>query len=603
MTTHYLTNLRDIEFNLFDVNETEAYLGAAPFEDIDETTARDILREIDRLAREEFAASFVDGDRVGLRMEDGEVKIPQSIKDSLDALYDGGWGNFLLSPKLGGVGAPPSLRWGVQELLVGANPAAYFYVSGALMSEVLGATATPEQIEKWAMPMVERRWGGTMVLTEADAGSDVGAGLTKAFHVEDDLYHLEGVKRYITSGDNDYFENILHLVLARPEGAGPGTKGLSMFIVPKFLLDDDGSIGERNGVDITVLEDKMGIKASSTVELTLGQSKPCHGYLVGNVHDGIRQMFLVIEEARMLIGAKSMATLSTAYLNALAYAKERVQGSDITDARDPEAPRVTIIKHPDVRRMLMEQKAHAEGMRAMLYYTASLLDDVKRGEDAEGNDKMANLVLPLVKGYSSEKAYVLLGQTLQVLGGNGYVKDYPMEQYIRDVKIDSIYEGTTGIQALDLFFRQIARDRGETFWKLAAEVMETVKGGAGDDPLAAERELLGVAADDVGNHLRPMFGYLIGAQVEPEHIYKAALHTNSLLESAAELVMGWQLIRHAEVALEALPEASGAEKAFLEGKVASARWFAKNVLPLAAVRRGRAEKEHADLMDLPDEAF
>jgi alkylation response protein AidB-like acyl-CoA dehydrogenase len=603
MTTHYLTNLRDIEFNLYDVHKTNEYLGTEPFGEIDETTARDILREIDRLAREDFAASFVDGDRVGLRLEDGEVKIPQSIKDSLDALYDGGWGHFLLSPALGGVGAPPSLRWAVQELLVGANPAAYFYVSGALMSEVLGATATPEQIETWAKPMVERQWGGTMVLTEADAGSDVGAGLTKAFHVEDDLYHLEGVKRFITSGDNDYFENILHLVLARPEGAGPGTKGLSMFIVPKYLLDEDGSIGERNGVDITVLEDKMGIKASSTVEMTLGQTKPCHGYLVGNVHDGIRQMFLVIEEARMLIGAKSMATLSTAYLNALEYAKERIQGADITDIRDPEAPRVAIIRHPDVRRMLMEQKAHAEGMRALLYYTASLLDEVKLAEDTEAAEKMANLLLPLVKGYSSEKAYVLLGQCLQVLGGNGYVKDYPMEQYIRDIKIDSIYEGTTGIQAMDLFFRQIARDRGETFWKLAGEIMETVKGGAGDDALAEERELLGVAADDVGNHLRPLFGYLIGAQVEPEHVYKVALHTNSFLDSVAELVIGWQLIRHAEVALQALPEATGPEEAFLQGKVAAARWFAKNVLPLAAVRRATAERERADLMTLPDEAF
>jgi hypothetical protein len=251
----------------------------------------------------------------------------------------------------------------------------------------------------------------------------------------------------------------------------------------------------------------------------------------------------------------------------------------------------------------MEQKAYAEGMRALLYYTAALLDKVKLGDDAEPAEAMANLLLPLVKGYSSEKAYVLLGQTLQVLGGNGYVKDYPMEQYIRDVKIDSIYEGTTGIQALDLFFRQLARDRGDTFRRMAGEIMETVKGGAGDDPLAAERELLGTAADEVENHLRPMFGYLIGAQVEPEHIYKAALHANALLDSMAELVIGWQLIVHADVALGALGEATGAERDFLEGKVAAARWFAKNVLPLAALRRANVEREHADLMTLSDEAF
>jgi hypothetical protein len=347
----------------------------------------------------------------------------------------------------------------------------------------------------------------------------------------------------------------------------------------------------------------MGIKASSTVELTLGTTTPCKGYLVGNVHEGIRQMFLVIEDARMLIGAKSMATLSTAYLNALEYAKERVQGPDLSEARDPEASRVAIIRHPDVRRMLMEQKAFAEGMRAMVYYAASLLDRVQVDKDAEEADALAAVLLPLVKGYCPEKAYMLLGQTLQVLGGSGYIKDYPMEQYIRDVKIDSIYEGTTGIQAMDLLFRQIAKDRGEAFWKLLGMMMETVKGGAGDDPLAKERELLGAAADDVGNHLGPLFGYMVGSQVEPDNIYKAGLHANWFMDSLSELVIGWQLIRHAEIALEQLGEANGSKQAFLEGKVASARWFAKYVLPLSAHRRSVAEREHAELMTMPDEAF
>jgi alkylation response protein AidB-like acyl-CoA dehydrogenase len=603
MTTHYRTNLRDIQFNLFEVSRVQEFLGSGDHADLDVDTVQDILREVDRLAREDFAASFVDGDRIGARMVDGDVVLPDSVKESLDAVYDGGWAAFLHSQRLGGIGAPPSLRWAVQELLVGANPGIYFYVSGALMAEVLAGVATEEQVERWAVPMVERHWGGTMVLTEADAGSDVGAGTTKAFHVEDDVYHLEGVKRFITSGDSDYFENIVHLVLARPEGAGPGTKGLSMFIVPKFLVNEDGSIGERNGVEVSNLEEKMGIKASSTCELTFGLSKPAVGYLVGNVHDGIRQMFLVIEEARMLIGAKSMAALSTGYLTALEYARERVQGPDLVNARDPEAPRVTIVNHPDVRRMLMEQKAHAEGMRALLYYAASLQDKAQLHPDDPRYQKTVNLLLPLVKGYSSEKAYVLLGQSLQVLGGSGYVKEYPHEQYIRDVKIDSIYEGTTGIQAMDLFFRQIARDRGETLMALAALITETVKGGGGDDPFTRERELLGAAMDDVQNQLGVMVGYLMGAQADPSMVYRVGLHTNGLLDSLSEVAMGWLLLRHAEIAHEALEGASEADRMFYEGKIASARWFAANVLPNTKTRRTVTEQEQGELMALPEEAF
>jgi alkylation response protein AidB-like acyl-CoA dehydrogenase len=308
-----------------------------------------------------------------------------------------------------------------------------------------------------------------MVLTEPDAGSDVGAGRTRAWPSPngDGTWLLEGVKRFITNGDYDAAENIVHLVLARPEGAGPGTKGLSLFIVPKFWVEADGSFSERNGIVCTNVEKKMGIKASATCEMTLGDGLPCRGLLMGEVHDGIRQMFHVIENARMAVGMKSIATASTAYLNALAYAKERVQGPDLPRAMDKTAPRVRIIEHADVRRMLMHLKAHAEGMRALGLYTAHIQDKVElqggHGDDrADAADKLNDLLLPLVKGYSSDKTYELLGIALQVFGGSGYCQDYPMEQYIRDQKIDTLYEGTTHIQALDLFFRKIARDMGET---------------------------------------------------------------------------------------------------------------------------------------------
>jgi hypothetical protein len=598
---HYKSNLRDLRFNLFEVLRIQDRLGSPPFADFDHDTAEDMLREVDRLAREDFAASFVAADRTPLHLEGGTVRLPDELKSSLDALYDGGWQLLGIPPEMGGYGAPDALRWAVGELLVGANPTAFLYTSGGLMARVIAAVGTPEQVERWAMPMVERRWGGTMVLTEPAAGSDVGAGTTKAIHVEGDVWHLEGVKRFITSGESDYHENIVHLVLARREGGEPGTKGLSMFIVPKFLMNDDGTLGRRNGVYATNIEKKMGIKGSTTCELTFGQDEPAVGYVVGGVHEGIRQMFLVIEDARMLIGVKSAATLSTGYLNALEYAKERVQSPDLTAARDKTAPRVRIIEHPDVRRMLMLQKAHAEGMRAMFLFTADLLDQARMHPEEPHYAALDDLMLPLVKGYCSEKGYELLATSLQVFGGSGFTQDYPIEQYIRDAKIDTLYEGTTGIQALDLFFRKIARDQGKTLSRLAESILETVKGG--HDGLADERQVLGEALEDLQAHIAVMVGHALASAEQPGEIYKTGLHTNALLESLAEVVIAWLLIRHAAVALDAMGDADPTDRAFYEGKVASARFFAAHAMPKVRMRREAAEAEDGALMELAEEGF
>ena len=600
--SHYKSNLRDIFFNVFEAIRVQDYLDTAPFGGIDEATAGDILREVDRFSREEFAVGFTDDDRDPPRLVDGTVTLPDGLKRSLGAFHDAGWHAFPLPEELGGSNPPAVLRWGAQELFVGANPAAYLTVGGSLMAAVLNAVGTPEQIETWAHRVIDEPWGGTMVLTEPDAGSDVGAGVTKAVHVDGEVYHLTGVKRFISSGDGDFFDNIVHLVLARPEGAGPGTKGLSMFIVPKYLLNDDGSPRERNGVETTAIEDKMGIKASVTAELTLGRERPAVGYLVGGAHDGIAQMFKVIEEARMLIGAKAMATLSTGYLHALEFATERIQGPDLTTATDKASPRVAIIRHPDVRRMLMEQKAMAEGLRALLHHAAWAQDRARIEPEEPYWAGLADLLLPLVKGYSSERGYELLAQSLQVLGGSGFTKDYPIEQYIRDAKIDTLYEGTTGIQALDLFFRKIVKDQGATLTRLGGEILATVKGGGDDDSLSSEREALGVALDDVQAHVGSLVGHAMASRQAPPEIYKVGLHANHLLWSLSEVVIGWLLIRHAEIAHRSLEEA-GPDRAFYEGKIASARFFARTVLPQTAQRRRLAETEDGALMELPDEAF
>jgi hypothetical protein len=602
---HYKSNLRDIEFNLYEVLGTNERLGVGPYADMDMDTARNVLREVERLATEDFAASFEEGDRTPPTFDvaTGSVTLPPGLRKSLDAFFQGEWFRLDLPEHLGGYGAPASLRWACAELLCGANAPAFMYAVGPLFAKILDGIATDEQKERFVKPMIDRHWGATMVLTEPDAGSDVGAGRTRAIQQPDGTWHVEGVKRFITSGDFDWPENIVHLVLARPEGHGPGTKGLSLFIVPKLWVNEDGSLGERNGVYVTNVEHKMGLKASATCEITFGDRHPARGYLVGEVHDGIAQMFKVIEYARMMVGTKAIATLSTGYLNALEYAKSRVQGADLTQMLDKAAPRVEIINHPDVRRMLMVQKAHAEGMRALVLYTATIQDRIEMGDASA--DALNDLLLPIVKGYGSETSYRLLADSLQVLGGSGYLQDYPIEQYIRDAKIDTLYEGTTSIQGMDLFFRKVVRDQGAALTALLTEVQELAKGDAGNGALATERGLLATALEDFQAMVGTIVGYLMSAQEERRNVYKVGLNTTRFLMSLGDLVIGWLLLRQAEVALRRLGEGglSAGDTAFYEGKVAAARFFAQSVLPELSARRRVLETTDLSLMDLPAEAF
>ena len=484
------------------------------------------------------------------------------------------------------------------------------YAMGAGMAQIFYNHGTEEQ-KKWAVLAAERGWTATMVLTEPDAGSDVGAGRTKAVKQEDGSWHIDGVKRFITSGDaDDLGENIIHLVLARPEGAGPGTKGLSLFFVPKFLFDPEtGEPGERNGVFVTNVEHKMGLKVSATCELSLGQhGVPAKGWLVGEVHDGIAQMFDVIEQARMMVGTKAIATLSTGYLNALAYAKERVQGADLTQMTDKAAPRVTITHHPDVRRSLMTQKAYAEGLRALYLYTATFQDSAVakalHDVDAELAVKVNDLLLPIVKGVGSEQAYAKLTESLQTFGGSGFLQDYPIEQYIRDAKIDSLYEGTTAIQAQDFFFRKIVRDKGQSLAYVAGQVEAFVKNEAGNGRLKAQRALLATALQDVQGMAATLTGYLMAAQENPTELYKVGLGSVRFLMSVGDLIIGWLLQQQAAVAIEALDAgASGDDRAFYEGKIAVASFFAKNVLPLLTSTRQVIDTLDNEVMELDEAAF
>jgi len=630
---HYKSNLRDIEFNLFEVLGTGERLGSGPFTDLDTDTVRGILAEVRTLAEGPLAASYADADRNPPVFDPAthSVRIPESFKKSYAVWQDAEWWRLETFPTLGGTLAPRSLIWSIAEMVLGSNPAIWMYNCGPAFANIIDQLGTAEQ-RKIAQLIIDKRWGATMVLTEPDAGSDVGAGRTKAIQQDDGSWHIEGVKRFITSAEHDMADNIVHYVLARPEGAGPGTKGLSLFLVPKFHFDwNTGELGERNGVLVTGVEHKMGLKVSTTCEVTFGERTPAKGWLLGEVHDGIAQMFKVIEHARMMVGTKAYSELSAGYLAALDYAKTRVQSADLTRANDKTAPRVTIIHHPDVRRQLMLQKAYAEGLRALALYTASVQDRIQVAEyDAEGSDavpaggladggprhsakrpdpstdeRLNDLLLPIVKGVGSERSYEQLGQALQVFGGSGFLQDYPLEQYIRDNKIDSLYEGTTAIQGQDFFFRKIVRDKGVGLGALSTEIQTFLDSIAEEGRLKDEREAVARALTEVGTMVAAMITQLTSARDEVRNVYKVGQNTTRLLMSCGDLAIGWLLLRQATVALAALDGngLSAADRAFYEGKLAVARFFAATVLPELVARRKVVESTDNAIMDVAEEAF
>jgi alkylation response protein AidB-like acyl-CoA dehydrogenase len=606
---HYIANLRDIEFCLFDLLERESILGKSIYKDLDRETAMGMLEEVKRMAENDLAASFIDGDRLGVKFDPatGDAKLPESFKKSYKTFMDNEWWRIDAPVELGGTAIPPSVRWAIAEMVLGSNPSIHIYASGTAFAHVAYVYGTEEQ-KKVAKLMVDKQWGATMMLTEPDAGSDVGAGRSKAVKQADGTWHITGTKRFITSGDSDLTENIIHFVLARPEGAVAGTKGLDLYMIPKFMFDfDTGKLGKRNGVYVTKLEHKMGLNVSTTCEMNLGEKEPAVGYLLGEVHDGIAQMFKVIEYARMMVGTKAIATLSAGYQQALAYAKTRVQGPDLTVAKDKNSPRVEIIKHPDVRRSLMMQKSYSEGMRALVLYTASIQDAFAIAQ-AEGTDKekiedlhlINDLLLPIVKGYGSEKSWTLLGtESLQTFGGSGFTTDWPLEQYVRDAKIDTLYEGTTAIQGLDFFFRKIVRDRGRSITILGKEIAKFASAGGN---LPEEKKALLKALEDVQAMIGHMVGVAMESQENPREIYKVGLNTSRLLMATGELIIAWLLLRQADIAQSKLANA-GRDTEFYNGKIASAKFFVRSVLPHISVERAVVESETGEIMDISESAF
>ena len=607
--SHYTANLRDIEFCLFDLLGREKVMGTSLYKDVDRDTAMGMLEEMKRLCENDLAASFVEGDRMGtdFNKATGDVKLPASFIKSYQAYVDGEWWRLDAPVELGGMKVPPSVRWAIAEMVLGSNPAIHIYASGYAFAQVAYVLGTEEQ-KHLAKLMVEKHWGATMQLTEPDAGSDVGAGRSKAVQQADGSWHITGTKRFITSGDADLYENIIHFVLARREGGGPGTKGLSLFLIPKFMFDPKtGELGKRNGVYVTNVEHKMGLNVSSTCEINLGEKEPAVGYLLGDVHEGIAQMFKVIEFARMMVGTKAIATLSAGYQQALAYAKVRIQGGDMKVMNDKASPRVTIIHHPDVRRSLMVQKSYSEGMRALVLYTASIQDEIELAEAAGDKDRTADMIalndllLPIVKGYGSEKSWTLLGtESLQTFGGSGFTQDGPLEQYVRDAKIDTLYEGTTAIQGLDFFFRKIVKDGGRALGLLGKEIQKFAESGGAN---AEEKTALLKALGDLNAIVGVLVGHAMESQSDAAKIYQVGLNTSRCLMAVGDIITSWLLLRQADIAVEKLPTATGKDKDFYTGKIASASFFIKNYLPHITADRIIVEATDGAIMELPESAF
>ncbi len=611
--SHYRSDLAHTEFLLYEVFRAETAQNAEAFPEIDRDTARDVLRSIRQHAHTKLAPSFAAADRegIGFDPQTGEVRLPEALRDAVRDHLASEWPRLDLPADLTDVHLPPSLRWAATEFVLGANPAVAMCTQ--LVPQVvtlLHEQGTPEQ-RRLAEIVLERHWGVTMVLTEADAGSDVGSARARAVPQPGGEWHVEGTKRFITWAEHDAAENVVHMVLARPQGipgaGGEGTKGLSLFVVPNHRFDPrTGDLLGRNGVRVSALEKKMGVIGAPTCELTFGDDSPAVATLLGDRHEGLRQMFEIITYVRMMVGAKAAATLSSGYLNAREYAEIRVQGTGLPGLPQEGRP-VEIVDHPDVRRSLLTQRSHAEGARALVLYTASQIDRIEaarhRGRrDAAAGDRH-RLLLPIVKTWCAERSFqVLATESLQTLGGSGYTRDYPLEQYVRDTKIDAIYEGTTGIQGLDLLTRRLVRDKGAVIGDLLEEIEATATRLAPLPRLAEESGLLAEAAEALRGQID-----LTLARAEND-LAVAALGATALLLALGDLVVAWLLLRAAETALalldgdpatggaaadgtaaEAAAPNAGSGRAELHRRVSAGRWFARLVLPhLVAGRRAAA---------------
>jgi alkylation response protein AidB-like acyl-CoA dehydrogenase len=598
----YKADLREMQFLLFEQFHVEQLLGHAPYDGWGPDEVKSALSECYKWAREIIGPLNATGDAEGCHLENGQVRAPKGFTAAWKSLYEAGWKSIGVDPEYGGAGSPRALQVLIEELISGANTAFSMYPALTYgVAEVIESFGTPEQKVLYCERLFGGKWAGTMCLTEPQAGSDVGSARSKATRNADGTYHITGTKIFISAGDHDLAENVIHLVLARVEGAAPGTKGLTLFIVPKLRTDDNGAIGATNDVAVGAIEHKMGINASSTCVLNFGENGGCIGVPVGGeakLHQGMSQMFKMMNSARIAVGIQGVSVASSAFLNALEYARDRKQGSSIKAWKDASAPRVAILEHADVRRMLLEMKAKVEGIRALAVKLAFHQDQVRAltgKDDAQVayHQGQTDLLVPLVKAYGSDQGFRICELAIQTYGGAGYTRDYPVEQYCRDAKIFSIYEGTNHIQAMDLVGRKLGQNGGANLQAFAADVARFTAAHGDHPALGADVKRLGTAQEAITRSAMKLLMWFQTGQIEV-----VPLVANRFLEMMAELAVAWLLLEGAVIA-----HAKGGDDPFYQGKIAAARFYARNVLPGVEDKARILDHEDRSALEIPDAAF
>ena len=592
---------RDQKFVLYEMLNVEELCKAPLYADFSREMFDMVLNEAEKFATTVIFPTLAEGDREGCRLEGGNVYIPKCYHRCAQIYREGGWSTMNVAAEDGGQGFPRVVAVAAKEWFSHNSAFVSYFSLTEGAAHLIETYGTEAQKKRYLPKMHEAVWGGTMALTEPGAGTDVGSLKTKAIRQEDGTFRLQGTKIFITSGDSDIMENIVHPVLARIEGDPPGTGGISIFLVPKFLVNDDGTLGKRNDYAIGKIEEKMGIHGSATCLINLGDNGECCAELLGEERQGMKIMFQMMNGARIGIGIQSLAGSSIAYLHALQYAKERLQGSSLAEMKNPAAPRVPIIQHPDVRRMLIWMKAHTEGFRALLYFAALCMDRFRATDDEAAKEKyngFLEVLTPICKAYCSDMGFRVTETAIQVYGGYGYCTDYPVEQFLRDEKIASIYEGVNGIQALDLVGRKLGLKKGMYFMNLLGEMGATI---------AKYQPALPDLAPDVqaGVNTLAETAMLFAASGKAGKFLIPVSNAYPFLMLMGQVVTAWLLLWEAGVAKEKLgaPDGGGADKAFYEGKLATARYFIKHVLPEVDAAAKAIKSEDLSMMEIADEGF
>ncbi len=618
--SNYVVDERDQKFVLYEQLEMEKLTGYPKYADFSKDVFEMVVEEARKFTIDMLEPTVEEGEKEGCTLKDGNVSVPECFREPYRLFCEGGWMTMTHDPVDGGQGMP---------LVLGAATREYFNVNFGFLSytgltegaaHLISKYGTEKQKRKYMDRMFSGEWGGSMVLTEPGAGTDVGALKTTAKKNPDGSYSITGTKMFITGGDQNLVDNIVHPVLARIEGAPAGTKVISIFLVPKILVNDDGSLGERNDWNVTNLEKKMGIKASATCVMNFGDNGKCYAELLGEEGKGMKVMFVLMNEARIAVGIQGLSAASRAYLYSVKYAKERLQGADLANFRNPDAPRVPIINHPDVRRMLLWMKSHTEAVRSLIYYTAWCADMTLVVEDPEEKEKWGGILevlTPIVKAYGSDIGFKVADQGIMVHGGYGYTSDYPVEQILRDVKIAAIYEGTNGIQSLDLVGRKIGQKKGKNFMSLLGEMYSFIAENEGDEKM---KDLVAKLKDGV-NVLAEIGAFFAKCGKEGKFLVPVG-NAYPFLNLMSTVLSSWMLVWQASIAskkLDVMAKEKGADPsdwvkwaefikdntdaAYYSGKIAAAKYFVNNILPEADAIATAIKTEDLTIVEIAEESF